>query len=48
MPFDYLWCEEEICKGNGSVIRGLLKQIKKAYSKEVEFLTNQNNFKDSF
>ncbi len=34
MPFDYLWCEEEISRGEGSVIRSLLKQIKKAYSRD--------------
>jgi hypothetical protein len=39
MPFDYLWSEDEICQGSGTVIRGLLKQIKKAYNKESEFLT---------
>ena len=39
MPFDYLWCEDEIVQGSGIVIRGLLKQIKKAYSKESEYLT---------
>ena len=32
MPYDYLWSEEEISKGNGLVIRNLLKQIKNAYS----------------
>ncbi len=32
MPFDYLWSEEEISRGNGTIIRNLLKQIKKAYS----------------
>lgn len=40
MPYDYLWSEEEISKGNGLIIRALLKQIKKAYE---DFLNNQNN-----
>lgn len=38
MPFDYLWCEEEISKGESHIIKALLKQIKKAYSKEKNFL----------
>jgi hypothetical protein len=40
MPYDYLWNEEEIAQGEGSVVRGLLKQIKKVYSREIEFLKN--------
>jgi hypothetical protein len=43
MPFEYLWCEEEIYKGNGAVIRGLLSDIKKAYTREIDFLYTRNN-----
>lgn len=39
MPFDYLWCEDEISHGDGLVIRDLLKQMKKAYSQETGFLS---------
>ena len=35
MPYDYLWSEEEIYKGNSLIIIELLKQIKKAYSREI-------------
>ncbi len=41
MPYDFLWSEEEISRGNGYVIRGLLKQIRKAYAKEIEFFINK-------
>jgi hypothetical protein len=34
MPLDYLYSENEIYQGNPDVIIGLLKQIKKAYSKK--------------
>ena len=44
MPYDYLWSEEELSRGNGYIIRELLKQIKKSYSKETEYLNNTNNF----
>lgn len=44
MPYDYLWSEEEISRGNGMIIRELLKHVKKAYAKETEFLQNQSNF----
>ena len=43
MPFEYLWCEEEIYRGNGAVIRGLLSDIKKTYTKETDFLNTHNN-----
>jgi hypothetical protein len=33
MPYDYLWSEDEIGRGDGIVIRNLLKQIKKVYCK---------------
>ncbi len=36
MPFDYLWCEDEISRGEGQVIKSLLKQIKKAYNKNSD------------
>lgn len=38
MPYDHLWSEDEICKGNATVIIDLLKQIKKAYNKESDYL----------
>ncbi len=41
MPFDYLWCEEEIYAGNGTVIRGLINDIKQAYSNEFNYLNSQ-------
>ena len=31
MPYDYLWSEDEIYRGNSHIIIELLKQIKKAY-----------------
>jgi len=31
MPYDYLWSEDEIYRGNPQIIIELLKQIKKAY-----------------
>ena len=34
MPFEYLYNENEIYQGNPDIIIGLLKQIKKAYSKK--------------
>ena len=38
MPFDYLWSEDEISRGNGAIIRPLLKQIIKVYEKEISFV----------
>jgi len=43
MPYDLLWSEEEINRGNGNIIRALLLQIKKVYTKESEFLKNNLN-----
>jgi hypothetical protein len=35
MPYDFLWSEEELSKGNGGLVRDLLKQIKKAYEQYI-------------
>lgn len=43
MPYDYLWSEDEIYRGNSKLIIELLKQIKKTYSKESEYLIKNKN-----
>jgi hypothetical protein len=43
MPYDYLWSEEDIYKGNTNVIIDFLKQIKKAYNKESEHIIKNKN-----
>lgn len=44
MPYDYLWSEDEIYKGNQQVIVELLKQIKKTYHKESEFIIKKKSY----
>lgn len=43
MPYDYLWSDDEIYKGNQQTIIELLKQIKKAYHKESEYIIKNKN-----
>lgn len=38
MPLDYLWSEDEISKGNSEIIRCLLMQIMKLYSKDKDLI----------
>jgi len=43
MPYDYLWSEDEIYRGNSKVIVDLLKQIKLAYNKESDYIIKSRN-----
>jgi hypothetical protein len=38
MPYDYLWNEEDVSMGRRITIINILKQMKKAYSREVEYI----------
>ena len=44
MPYEYLWSEDDIYKGSPTLIVELLKQIKRAYNKESEYIIkNKDN-----